>query len=167
MGWLVLTFSDTEFITPSRWMKFLKVLIHLGSLLKLLVFLLSCKFPDLSIRNLWFVHTILRQSNTNLFVCLVHYVNHLVSQFELFIHGFWLCWYRHWGQVFLPNKSFFAAITSWVLCFSHCKFLKQSELFNVVFLQNLEIYIQVIGFVFWTEKIVRICLGICRNPHSR
>ena len=128
-------------------------------MLEILVHFLPCKSSDLSIRTLRLVHIVPQQSHTNLFVCSVHYVNYLLSQFELFIHVFWHCRYHHWRQIFLSSK---------VLCridqqipqshklveirFSHCKILDQSDFFVVIFLEYFEFYIQVIGIVFWPRK---------------
>ena len=61
---------------------------------------------DLSIKNLWFVHTVPQQSLRNLSVCSVLHSNHLVGQFELFILFIGQCWYQHWGKVVLSGKYF-------------------------------------------------------------
>ena len=122
-----------------------KFIIHIYNLLKFLILLLLCKQSDLSIRTLWPVHTILQQSHANLSVCSVQYLNPLVSQFELSNHVLGLCWYQHWGQVFLSSKIFCCndqliprSIKRAEIRLCQCKILYQSELFVVVFLENFE-----------------------------
>ena len=83
-------------------------------MLKLLVLLLPCKQSDLSKRTLKLVHIVPQRSHTNLSVCSVHYVNYLVSQFELFIHVAEHCRYQH-GVKFSSLAKFSAALTSWFL----------------------------------------------------
>ena len=125
--------------------KFYKLIIHKNNLLKPLVLLFPCKNLDLSIRNLRLVHIVPQQSTTGLSVCLAHYVNYLVSQFEWFIHVFGQWRYQHWGQIFHSSKVF-CCIDHLIpqphklfeIRLSHCKILDQSELFVVIFLENFE-----------------------------
>ena len=153
--------------------KFLKFIIHIDNLLKLLVLLLPCKKSDLSIRTLRLVHIVPQQSHTNLSVCSVLFVNYLVSQFELFIHMFGLFRYQHWGQIFLSSKVF-CCIDQLIpqsqklveICLSYCKILDQSELFLVIFPEYFVLHPSSWNR-FWTKKIVQICLDICQSPHSR
>ena len=128
-------------------------------MLKLLVLLLPCKKLNLSIRTLRLVHIVPQQSHTNLSVCTVHYVNYIVSQFELFINVFGHCRYQHWHQIFLSSKVFCCIdqlITQWhklvEICLSQSKILEQSELFLVIFLEYFEFYIQVVVIVFGPTK---------------
>ena len=145
--------------------KFFKFIIHIDNFLKLLVLLLPCEQSDLSIRTLRLVHIVPRQSHTNLPVCSVHYVNYLVSHFELFIPVFGHCRYQHWGQIFLFSKVS-CCIDQLIpqsqklveICLSYCTFLDQSELFVVIFLEYIEFYIQVVGIVFGPREMSKSVL---------
>ena len=117
-------------------------MIHIDNLLKLLVLPLPCKQSDLSLRTLRLVHIVPQQIDTNLSVCSIHYVNYLLSQFELFIHVFGHCRYHHWGQIFLSSKVFcidhlIPQSLKVEICLFHCKILDQSELFVVIFFEYL------------------------------
>ena len=68
--------------------------------------LLLCKQLGLRIWTFWLFRIVPQQSHTILSICLVHYVSHIVSQFELFIHVFGHCWYQHWWQVLLSTEVF-------------------------------------------------------------
>ena len=52
-----------------------------------------------------------QQSHTNLSICSVHYVNHFLSQFELFIRGVGDGWSQHCDKFSSPPE-FFAEMTS-------------------------------------------------------
>ena len=131
--------------------KFFEFIIHLDNLLKLLLLILLCKKVDLSIRSLRVFHIVPQQCHPNFSVCSVHYVNYLVSQFELFIHGFGHCRYKHWGQVSFPvcNDQLIPQSHKLVeICFSHGEILDQSELVNFIFFfEKFEFCIQVVGII--------------------
>ena len=142
-------------------------------MLKLLVLLFPCKKSDLSIRTLRLVHIVPQQSHTSLSVCSVHYVNYLVSQFELFIHVFGHCRYQHWVQLFFSSKLFCCndqlipqSHKLFEICLSHCSFLDQSELFLVILPDYLNLHPSSLNR-FWTKKIVQSCLDICQSSHIR
>ena len=109
-------------------------------MLKLLVFLHSCKKLAMSIRLIWFVHIVPQQSHKNFSICSVDYVSQYVSQFEIFNHVFGFCWYQQWRQVFLSTKVLY--YDDQLIPQSHelveiglslCKILYESELFDVFF----------------------------------
>ena len=149
--------------------KVFKFITHIDNLLEFLVLLLPCKKSDLSIRSLRIVNIVPQQNHTNLSNCSVHYVNHLVSQFELFIHVSGHCRYQHCGQIFLSSKVF-CCIDQPVpqsqklveICLSHCKILDESELFLVIFPEYFEFYIQVVGIVFGPKKLSKSVLTIAK-----
>ena len=132
----------------------------MDNLLKSLVLLLPCKKLDLSRTALTLVHIVPQQSHTNLSVCSIHYVNYLVSQFELFIHVSGHCSYQHLGQIFLFSKVF-RCIDQLIphshklveICYSHSKTLDQSEFLVVMSPENFEFYIKVVGNVFGPRKL--------------
>ena len=134
-------------------------------MLKLLVLLLPCKKSDLSIGTLRLVHVVPQQSDTNPSVCSVHNVDYFVSHFELLVHVFGHCRYKHLGQNFLSSK-FFCFIDQLIpqshelvkICFSYCKILDQSELFVVIFLEYFEFYNQVVRIIFGLRKLSKSVL---------
>ena len=144
-------------------------MIHIDNLLKFLVLFLPCKKSELSIRTLRLVHIVPQQSHTNPPVCSVHYVNYLVSLFELFIHVSGKCRYHYWGQLFLSSKvscCIDQLIPQWhkivEISLSHCKILDQSELFLVIFPEYFEVYIQVVGIVFGPRKLSKSVLTFAK-----
>ena len=147
-------------------MKVFKFVYDRDNLLKFFVLLLPREESDLSISTHWLVHIVLQQSRTNLSVCSVHYVNHLVSHFELFIHVVGLCCYRHWGKVFFCTKVFccYERLIPQPpelveICFSHCEILYQSETFDLIFLEKtLSFFIQLTGTVFAPRKLFKFVL---------
>ena len=123
--------------------------------MKLLVLLLPCKKSELSIRILWLIHTVRQQSYTNLCICSVQYVNYLVNQFELFIHVLGHFKFHHWIQVFFSSKVFCSRDQRIPeshelvgICVFHCKNVYKSKIFVVIFLENFEFYIQLVGNFF-------------------
>ena len=121
---------------------FFKFTIYIDNLLKLLILCLPCKYLNLSLGTLWFVHTVPQRVTQNLSACTVHDVNHLVSQFEAL-----LCVRISNGDKFSSLAKFSAVMTScflnrlnWLKSFSHCEILYQSELFVVIFLENIDFY---------------------------
>ena len=117
----------------------------------------------------WLVHIVRKQSHTNLFVCSIHYVKYVMSQFELFIHVLGYCRYQHWGQVFLSSTVFCCneqpipqSQKLVEICVSHCKILDRSDLFILIFLENFEFYIQVNGLIFWPIKISKSILAFAK-----
>ena len=127
--------------------------------MKLLVHPFPCKKLDMSIKTFWLFHTVPQQSHSDLSFCSVHYVNQIMSQFEMFIHVFGLCRSQRCGQKFLSSNVFccndqqIPQTNKLVeICFSLCMILDQSENFVVIFLENVEFYIQVIGIIFGPEK---------------
>ena len=78
-----------------------------------------------------------------------------IGQFELFILVFRQCWYHNWRQVFLSSKVL-CCIDQLIhhahklveICLTHRKFLYQSELFVVIFLEKFEFDVQVTGNIF-------------------
>ena len=149
--------------------KFFEFIIHIVNLLKLLVLLLPCKKSDLSMRTRRLVLIVPQQSHTNLSVCSVHYVNHLVSQFELFIHVFGQYKYQYWGQILFSSKVF-CCIDQLIpqsrelveICLSHLKILDQSELFLVIFPEYFEFFLQLVGIVFGPRKLSKSVLAFLK-----
>ena len=158
MGWLAITLSYTEFITPKK-DKFFKFKIHIENLLKPLVLLISCKKSVLNKRILKLVHIVPQPSQTNFSVCSVHNVNYLVRQFVMFNHVFGHCRYQHCCQIFLCSKVF-CCIDQLIpqlhqlvkIRLSHCKNLDKSELFVVIFPEYFGFYNQVVGITFGRRK---------------
>ena len=139
------------------------------NLLKLLILLLPWNYSDLSIRIVWLIHLVQHQSHTIFSVCSINCVNHFVSQFELFIHVLGQCSYQHWGQCFLSSEVFccndqlIPQLHKLIaICLSRCKFLYQLELFVVIFLENIEFYIQLIGILLGPRKSTKSVLPFAK-----
>ena len=116
------------------------------------------------------VHVVLQQSHTKLSVCSVHYVNYLVGQFELFIHVFERCRYQHWRHIFPPSEIFCCidrlipqSHKLFENCISHCKILDQLKLFVVIFFENIEFYIQIVGITFGPRKSSESVLNFAKD----
>ena len=157
MGCLVKALSHTEYIKYID--KSFKFIFQIHSLLKFLLFFLHCKNSDLSMRTLWLVRTVPQKSHPNPSSCSLHYVNHFVSQFELFIRVFGYCWCQHWRQVLIFTNVF--SCNDQLIpqshklvenCLSHCKILYQSKLFPDKLVENFEFFIQVVGVTFGPRK---------------
>ena len=138
-------------------------------MLKLFILNHRCKYSNLIMGKLKRVHIVPQQSRANLSVCSVHYVNYLASQFELTIHVFGQIWYHNRRQVFPSNKIFCCndqlilqshKLVDIFLC--HCRIMYQSEFFVVIFLQNFEFYIQLIGITFVPRKLSKSVLAFVK-----
>ena len=137
-------------------------------MLKFLVLLLSCKISDSSVWTLSLVHTLPQQSHTNLSVCPVHYVSHLVSQFGLFIHVFGQCWCHNWRQVFLSRKVWCCngqlnpqSHELIEFCLSTCIVLEKADvsvISVVVSLKNFTFDILIKGISFGATKLPKFVL---------
>ena len=76
--------------------------------------------------------------------------------------------YQHRGQVLSPTK--FSSNGELIpqthelvkICRSHCKVLYQLELFVVIFLGNLEFYLQIIGIVFGPTNLSKPVLAFAK-----
>ena len=108
--------------------KFLKFKNRTDNLLEHRLLLVPCKYSDLSMKTFWHVQTVMQQSHANICDGSVHYVNHLVRQFEFFNYVFGHCCNQHWRQVFLSTKVCCCndQLTPQshelvAICVSHCK----------------------------------------------
>ena len=164
MVWLIITLPYTEFITSGR---------QLNS--SILYFTLSVCWNDLcsfflANNRSWAyelsgLSTLYRNRVKHFFLGTVNNVNHLVSQFELFIYVFGDCWCQHREQVFLSTEIFCCndqlipqAHEMVEICISHCKILDHAKVYVVIFLEHLKFYIQVIGIVFGPKKLTKSVL---------
>ena len=132
---------------------------HTNDLFNVLFLLLPCKYWGLSVGTPWLVHTVPQHSHAYLYVWTIRKVSHPMSQFEFIIHVFGHCWYLCRWQNLLPVKVYCCngqlithlhELVENRLC--HYKILIQSKIFVVLFLENFEFYIQVVGVVFVGPK---------------
>ena len=118
---------------------------------------------------IWLEHIVKQQSHTTFSVYSVHYVNHLVMPFQLFIHVYRQCWNHHCKQVFVPKKILCSddqlipqSLKLVDIFLSHRKFFNQSELFVVTFFENFELRIQVFAFIFGPNKLSKSVVAFAK-----
>ena len=89
-------------------------------------------------------------------LCLVSPLCQQTSESVWVVHPYlWTFLYERWRRVFLSTKVFCSkdqlirqSLELFEICFSYCQILYQSEFFPVVFLENFEFHIQLVGIIF-------------------